>query len=262
MLRAILDQGSDVQEFGRQYDSQLRGAELDSIQDYILESDNLSLLHRQVCAKSVWLWCCMCCSRFSFCCSNRKHRTCFVAWKPCMVAYQPPILDPQPSRFCAQASRMFHLALPHTQTKSPERPQAAHKPLPYIRPTQKSTPVHADRGVRLHPGGHGDHAGQVPGGLGQRVGRDPQLAGMPPFPLRLAHSYVTPPLLGRLMADSGEWQRTCSRGHMVHRFCRGGQTATLQMLPRQTLDRWWHFASTRSPTCSTCTQSSAGGQAA
>ena len=48
VLRAILDQGSDVREFGRQYDSQLRGAELDSIQDYILESDNLSLLHRQV----------------------------------------------------------------------------------------------------------------------------------------------------------------------------------------------------------------------
>ena len=48
VLRAILDQGSDVREFGRQYETQLRGAELDSIQDYILESDNLSLLHRQV----------------------------------------------------------------------------------------------------------------------------------------------------------------------------------------------------------------------
>ena len=52
VLRAILDQGSDVREFGRQYDSQLRGAELDSIQDYILESDNLALLHRQVCLVS------------------------------------------------------------------------------------------------------------------------------------------------------------------------------------------------------------------
>ena len=48
MLRAILDQGSDVRVFGRQYDSQLRSAELESIQDYILESDNLQLLHSQV----------------------------------------------------------------------------------------------------------------------------------------------------------------------------------------------------------------------
>ena len=48
VLRAILDQGSDVRAFGRQYDSQLRTAELESIQDYILESDNLQLLHSQV----------------------------------------------------------------------------------------------------------------------------------------------------------------------------------------------------------------------
>lgn len=48
VLQAILDQGSDVRAFGRQYDSQLRSAELESIQDYILEADNLQLLHGQV----------------------------------------------------------------------------------------------------------------------------------------------------------------------------------------------------------------------
>ena len=55
VLRAILDQGSDVRVFGRQYDSQLRSAELESIQDYILESDNLQLLHSQVGGRSAHL---------------------------------------------------------------------------------------------------------------------------------------------------------------------------------------------------------------
>jgi hypothetical protein len=44
-----LDQGCDPKEYGRQYESQLRQAELESIQDYISESDNLVTLHDQVC---------------------------------------------------------------------------------------------------------------------------------------------------------------------------------------------------------------------
>lgn len=48
VLRAILDQGGDPRAFERQYEDQLRAAELDSIQDYILESDNLAALHQQV----------------------------------------------------------------------------------------------------------------------------------------------------------------------------------------------------------------------
>lgn len=48
MLRAVLDLGSDPKEYGRQYEAQLRSAELESIQDYIAESDNLVALHGQV----------------------------------------------------------------------------------------------------------------------------------------------------------------------------------------------------------------------
>lgn len=48
VLRAILDQGGDPRAFERQYEDQLRAAELESIQDYILESDNLAALHEQV----------------------------------------------------------------------------------------------------------------------------------------------------------------------------------------------------------------------
>lgn len=48
VLRAILEQGGDPRAFERQYDEQLRAAELESIQDYILESDNLAALHQQV----------------------------------------------------------------------------------------------------------------------------------------------------------------------------------------------------------------------
>ncbi|KAK9786909.1 hypothetical protein WJX73_004682 [Symbiochloris irregularis] len=50
VLRAILEQGGDPRAFERQYDEQLRAAELESIQDYILESDNLAALHQQICA--------------------------------------------------------------------------------------------------------------------------------------------------------------------------------------------------------------------
>ncbi len=47
VLRAILDQGCDPKEYGRQYETRLRQAELESIQDYLAESDNLVLLHEQ-----------------------------------------------------------------------------------------------------------------------------------------------------------------------------------------------------------------------
>eukprot|EP00884_Botryococcus_braunii_P014708 jgi/Botrbrau1/23238/Bobra.0041s0074.1 len=50
VLKAILDQGCDPKEFGQQYESQLRQAELESIQDYISESDNLVALHDQISA--------------------------------------------------------------------------------------------------------------------------------------------------------------------------------------------------------------------
>ena len=48
VLRAILDQGCDPKEYGRQYEVRLRQAELESIQDYLSESDNLVTLHQQV----------------------------------------------------------------------------------------------------------------------------------------------------------------------------------------------------------------------
>ena len=38
VLRAVLDLGSDPKEYGRQYEAQLRSAELESIQDYIAEA--------------------------------------------------------------------------------------------------------------------------------------------------------------------------------------------------------------------------------
>ena len=53
VLKAILDQGCDAKEYGRQYEGKLRQAELESIQDYITESDNLAVLHEQVCC--FWL---------------------------------------------------------------------------------------------------------------------------------------------------------------------------------------------------------------
>lgn len=49
VLKAILDQGCDPKEYGQQYETKLRQAELESIQDYITESDNLVELHEQVC---------------------------------------------------------------------------------------------------------------------------------------------------------------------------------------------------------------------
>lgn len=48
MLKAILDQGCDPKEYGRQYEAKLRQAEVDSIDDYISETDNLVQLHEQI----------------------------------------------------------------------------------------------------------------------------------------------------------------------------------------------------------------------
>ncbi|CAL5229904.1 g13324 [Coccomyxa viridis] len=48
VLRAILDQGCDPKEYGRHYEARLRQAELESIQDYLSESDNLVTLHQQI----------------------------------------------------------------------------------------------------------------------------------------------------------------------------------------------------------------------
>ncbi len=41
-------QGSDPKEYGKQYEVKLRQAELESIEDYIVESKNLVTLHEQV----------------------------------------------------------------------------------------------------------------------------------------------------------------------------------------------------------------------
>ncbi|KAK9822680.1 hypothetical protein WJX81_008329 [Elliptochloris bilobata] len=48
VLRAILDQGCNPKEYGRQYETRLRQAELESIQDYLAESANLVMLHEQI----------------------------------------------------------------------------------------------------------------------------------------------------------------------------------------------------------------------
>ncbi len=46
-------QGSDPREYGKQYEVKLRKAELASIEDYIAESKNLTILHEQVSRKAV-----------------------------------------------------------------------------------------------------------------------------------------------------------------------------------------------------------------
>lgn len=48
VIRDILDQGRVPKEYARGIDDRLRTAELESIQDYIAESDNLVSLHGQV----------------------------------------------------------------------------------------------------------------------------------------------------------------------------------------------------------------------
>ena len=58
VLKAILDQGCDPKEYGQQYETKLRQAELESIQDYITESDNLVELHDQVLYVYVCNACC------------------------------------------------------------------------------------------------------------------------------------------------------------------------------------------------------------
>jgi hypothetical protein len=47
VLRAILDQGCDPKEYGKHYEARLRQAELESIEDYLSESDNLVTLQEQ-----------------------------------------------------------------------------------------------------------------------------------------------------------------------------------------------------------------------
>lgn len=48
VIRGILDQGCELGGYAREVEEKLRHAELDSIQDYIQESDNLVALHDQV----------------------------------------------------------------------------------------------------------------------------------------------------------------------------------------------------------------------
>ena len=47
IVRAILDRGQQLKGYADDVDGQLRAAELDSIQDYIAESDNMVALHEQ-----------------------------------------------------------------------------------------------------------------------------------------------------------------------------------------------------------------------
>lgn len=48
IIREIMDQGKIVKEYAKEVDEKLRAVEMDSIQDYIQESDNLVLLHDQI----------------------------------------------------------------------------------------------------------------------------------------------------------------------------------------------------------------------
>lgn len=48
VIKGILEQGRVVKEYAREIDDKLRTVELESIQDYIQESDNMVDLHDQV----------------------------------------------------------------------------------------------------------------------------------------------------------------------------------------------------------------------
>ncbi len=48
IIKGILEQGRVVKEYAREIDDKLRTVELESIQDYIQESDNMVALHDQV----------------------------------------------------------------------------------------------------------------------------------------------------------------------------------------------------------------------
>lgn len=50
VIKGILDQGVELTEYAKQVEDRLRHVELESIQDYIQESDNLVSLHEQVMA--------------------------------------------------------------------------------------------------------------------------------------------------------------------------------------------------------------------
>lgn len=59
VIRGILDQGCELTEYAREVEDKLKHVEMESIQDYIQESDNLVALHDQVRVK---LWPALCCS--------------------------------------------------------------------------------------------------------------------------------------------------------------------------------------------------------
>jgi len=48
VVKGILDQGCDLHSYAKEVEEKLRKVELDSIQDYIQESDSLASLHQQV----------------------------------------------------------------------------------------------------------------------------------------------------------------------------------------------------------------------
>lgn len=50
VVRAILDQGCDPKQYRQQYEEKLRAAEMEAIQDYIAENENLVTLHREISA--------------------------------------------------------------------------------------------------------------------------------------------------------------------------------------------------------------------
>jgi hypothetical protein len=75
VIRAILEQGVVIQQHSADVGGRLRALELESIQDYIAESDNLVALHEQVSGS-----CCLCslmllqlaASQLVSCCSSHR----------------------------------------------------------------------------------------------------------------------------------------------------------------------------------------------
>lgn len=53
VIRGILEHGRVLKEYTRDIDDKLRQAELESIQDYIQESDSMVALHDQVCVLDI-----------------------------------------------------------------------------------------------------------------------------------------------------------------------------------------------------------------
>ena len=145
VLKAILDQGCDAKEYGRQYEGKLRQAELESIQDYITESDNLAVLHEQVCC--FWL-------------TASALREGAVALT-CVGKPAFPV---------AQAQRMSVATAKADVCRSAEV-------LDMVEPI---CAVPADQQLRPHLGDHGGHVGQIPGGPWEHQHRDSSPAGAVP----------------------------------------------------------------------------------